>query len=164
MTIMLEQSDGTEARATIAPVTRPSPDDLLLLISDGATGDFDLDRIRLMKAAFLVMQKGPNEWQDCFTFRPYDYGPFDRRVYVGRDRLIAAGLLASDPHARYDDYSVTDAGKARLAEIDDELGKDRADWVRNIGRWVTSRSFSSLIKSIYAAYPDYAEHSALVRG
>jgi len=141
----------------------PSQEDLLLLIADGAAGPYDLDRIRLMKAAFLVDQKGPKDWEGTFAFRPYTYGPFDSDIYIARDGLMDAGLLISEPGRRYHAYKVTEGAQAKLAEIEAEIGKPYADWVRGIGRWVAERSFSALIQSIYAEYPAYAEHSALVR-
>jgi hypothetical protein len=140
----------------------PSQEDLLLLIADGAGGAFDLDRIRLMKAAFLVDRKGPESWE-VFSFRPYTYGPFDSDVYRAKDHLLSEGLLKTEPSRRYSSYHVTDAGRARVAEIESEIGTRHADWVRTVGDWVTQRSFSKLIQSIYAEYPDYAKHSALVR-
>jgi hypothetical protein len=163
---MLEASDGTSAKS--ATLTRmagmgPSQEDLLLLIADGAAGSYDLDRIRLMKAAFLVDQMGPEAWGEVFAFRPYTYGPFDSDVYRARDELMDEELLESAAGRRYHAYSLTDAGKERVKQIEHEIGKSYADWVRRIGAWVTERSFSSLIQSIYAKYPDYAKHSALVR-
>jgi len=166
LTIMLERSDGTSAKsASLVPMLAggPSQEDLLLLIADGAAGSYDLDRIRLMKAAFLVDQKGPEGWAGTFAFRPYTYGPFDSDIYIARDALVDEGLLSSEPGRRYHAYKVTDAARSRLADIERKIGKPHADWVRGIGLWVTERSFSSLIQSIYAEYPAYAEHSALVR-
>jgi hypothetical protein len=166
LTIMLEASDGTSAKsATLSHMVGagPSQEDLLLLIADGAAGSYDLDRIRLMKAAFLIDQMGPETWGNIFAFRPYTYGPFDSDVYRARDELVREGLLVSEPNRRYHAYDVTEAGKQRVAQIESEIGRSYADWVRQIGAWVTARSFSSLIQSIYAQYPAYAEHSALVR-
>jgi hypothetical protein len=151
--------------ASLTPMAArgPSQEELLLLIADGADGSQDLDRIRLMKAAFLVDQKAPEAWGGTFAFRPYTYGPFDSDVYRARDQLLDQGLLAAEPKRRYGAYTLTEAGTARVAEIESEIGKEHANWVRQIGSWVTHRSFSKLIQSIYAEYPDYAKHSALVR-
>ncbi len=165
---MLEPSDGKAALSgTLPPVVTekvPSTDDVLLLIAKGAeTGRFDLDRIRLMKAAFLVAMRGPEAWQNQFSFRPYTYGPFDAGIYRARDSLMERDLLRSDG-GRYDSYVLTDAGHGAVDGIEQGVGENRASWVRGIGEWVTSRSFASLIQSIYAEYPDYARDSALVRG
>jgi hypothetical protein len=164
MTIMLEASDGASAgTANLSTMPRgaPSQEDVLLLIADGAEGPYNLDRIRLMKAAFLVDRKGPDSWDGMFAFRPYTYGPFDSDVYRARDHLMEQGFLLSVP-GRYGTYRLTNKGKERVAEIETEIGDIAANWVRSIGRWVTRRSFSKLIQSIYAEYPDYAKHSALV--
>jgi hypothetical protein len=140
---------------------RLAQEDVLLLIADGASGTFDLDQIRLMKGAFLVSQRGRPEWKTLFAFRPYSYGPFDSSVYRARDALIANGLLRVEAR-RYHSYELTDAGRARVAELEHALGDD-ADWFRWIGRYVTTRSFSRLLDEIYAAYPDYAKRSVVMQ-
>jgi hypothetical protein len=141
---------------------RLAQEDVLLLIADGATGTFDLDQIRLMKGAFLVSQRGRPQWKSLFDFRPYGYGPFDSSVYRARDALIANGLLRATQPSRYHRYELTDAGDARVDELDHALGGD-ADWFRQIGRYVTTRSFSRLLDEIYAEFPLYAKRSVVLQ-
>jgi hypothetical protein len=140
--------------------TRPlTQEDLILTLADGATGPYDLDRIRLMKGCFIVSERGRREWRNLFEFRPYAYGPFDRSVYSARDAAIADGLLMNDPHGRYDDYALTDSGRARVAEVEAAIGGANADWVRRVGHYVTSKSFAQLLREVYARWPDYASRS-----
>jgi len=137
-----------------------STEDLVLAIAAGADGPYDLDPIRLMKACFLVSQRGRPAWKVAFRFRPYDYGPFDRGVYAARDALLAHGLLQADSNGRrYPSYSLTEAGRARAAELKDVLGDDGLSWLARIGRYVTSKTFSRLLDEVYAAYPDFAVKS-----
>jgi hypothetical protein len=110
-----------------------------------------------MKGAFLVVERGRAEWRGLFRFEAYDYGPFDRHVYDARDRVILDDLLEVIP-GRYDSYRLTELGRARTRELDTEIGDD-ADWVRRIGRYVTTRSFAQLLNEVYDAHPDYAVRS-----
>lgn len=137
------------------------PEDVVLLIAAGASGPFEFDPIRLMKGAFLVSQRGPTEWRGYFDFSPYSYGPFDSGVYVLRDKLLSAGLLRAEPHGRYESYQLTDGGKRRVAELRTTLPKQTSEWVSSVGSYVTSKSFSRLLREIYAAFPGYATRSVL---
>ncbi len=137
------------------------PEDVVLLIAAGAAGPFEFDPIRLMKGAFLVSQRGPGEWREYFDFSPYSYGPFDSGVYVLRDQLLTRGLLRAERHGRYESYTLTEAGKARVAELRSLLPERTSDWVSSIGSYVTSKSFSRLLREIYGAFPEYATRSVL---
>lgn len=135
-----------------------SREDILLLIAEGGEhGPYPFDAIRAMKGCFLVSQRGRSAWRNQFSFRPYDYGPFDPAVYRTRDQLIADGLLAETP-GQYPGYVVTDVGRARCQrlEADDYAA---AEWLRKIGRWTTSRSFGELLREVYAKFPKYATRS-----
>jgi hypothetical protein len=143
------------------PETSPTREDALLLIAEGATGPYNLDPIRLMKGAFLVSQIGPEDWRDLFAFGPYHYGPFDSSVYRARDALIESDLLRATPDGRYDKYEVTEAGKARIAELEASMGLPVPNWMRGVGQWVTGRSFSELLNQIYKRYPEFAKRSVV---
>lgn len=133
-------------------------DDLLLLMAKGAEeGTYPFDAIRTMKSSFIVSQRGLTEWRDLFDFRPYDYGPFDASVYRSRDSLVAQGLLEVRP-GNYDATCLTDAGQARVQELEGQLGPS-ADWLKQIGRWASSRSFAQLLREVYTEYPDFADRS-----
>ncbi len=133
----------------------------MLLIADCDDGGFPLDPIRLMKGCFLVSQIGRDEWRGLFDFEPYDYGPFDTSVYRTRDELLANGFLESREAGRYGQYVVTDLGKDHLHELVQrgEATAADAEWFRSIGRWVTSKSFSELLREIYDHFPNYATRS-----
>ena len=136
-------------------------EDVILLIASGAAGAFEFDPIRLMKGAFLVAQRGPTEWRGFFHFEPYSYGPFDSSVYVMRDNLLARGLLRAEKHGRYESYSLTEAGQARVDELKRSVPKQTADWTASVGRYVTSKSFSRLLREIYGAFPEFATRSVV---
>ena len=133
--------------------------DVMLLIADGADGPFPLDPIRLMKGCFIVAEIGPDEWKRLFEFRPYDYGPFDPSVYRACDALLGKGLLVATPAGRYSHYTITETGRERASSIATEMDPSLAEWLRNIGHWVTSKSFNDLLREIYDRFPDYASRS-----
>jgi hypothetical protein len=133
--------------------------DIMLLIADGADGSYPLDPIRLMKGCFIVDQIGPAEWKGLFAFEPYDYGPFDSSVYRARDALVGKDLLLRYPAGRYSQYAISEAGRERAAMLASSMDKPAADWLRNIGHWVTSKSFTELLREIYERFPDYATKS-----
>lgn len=133
--------------------------DVVLLIAAGADGPFRLDPIRVMKGCFLVSQRGAPEWQTLFNFSPYDYGPFDSTVYRARDALLAHGLLVDDGSTRYGAYALTRDGHAAAQRLRDLIGPANADWFAQIGRYVTSKSFTDLLDEVYAAYPTFATNS-----
>lgn len=136
-------------------------EDVILLIASGATGAFEFDPIRLMKGAFLVAQRGPTEWRDYFGFEPYSFGPFDSGVYVMRDNLLTQGLLRAKKHGRYESYALTDAGRARVAELKSATPRQTVDWTASVGSYVTSKSFSRLLREIYGAFPEFATRSVM---
>jgi hypothetical protein len=137
-------------------------EDLILLLADGAEeGQYDLDPIRIMKGCFIISQAGRTSWRTLFRFRPYDYGPFDVRVYGARDSLIAEGLLRREKTGRYANYTLTDDGRTRVEEIEQEIDENAADWVRRVGHYVTSKSFSRLLDEVYARWPDFAVRSVV---
>jgi hypothetical protein len=146
-------------RVSDAPVADLSQEDVLLLLAAGATGPYDLDPIRLMKGTFVVAERGPLRWRNLFHFRPYDYGPFDVDVYRARDVLIANGLIEPDSRGAYARYRLTERGRERAAEVEARLPTNVREWMASVGRYVTSRSFSQLLREIYAEFPQFATRS-----
>lgn len=120
---------------------------------------FGMDSIRAMKGCFLVSELGRDSWNLGFDFRPYAYGPFDVRVYQYRDELLREGFLElADAEAPYEQCVLTDAGESRARAFASHLGED-AEWVEGIGKWVSSQTFSDLLREVYARFPDYAAES-----
>jgi hypothetical protein len=148
----------------VIPISRDgylSAEDIVVGIATGAKGPYDLDPIRVMKSCFLVSQRGREQWKAAFRFEPYDYGPFDRGVYGAVEALVARGLLDADHSARYPTYRLTDSGRQRAREIREAIGEQAASWLEQVGRYVTSRSFSQLLEEIYAAFPAFAMRSVV---
>jgi uncharacterized protein YwgA len=133
----------------------------LLVASRKAASDDEkqpLDRLRMQKAVFLLQEKGPESWRR-FQFHPYDWGPYSRELAATVVGLAAEGLLDKDDVRFYSAYKTTDRGEEIAAEIFANLRPEERELVRRIRHFVTTRSFSQLLKEIYSAYPSYAAAS-----
>lgn len=139
--------------------------DLLLSILAAANGQ-PYEPVQVQKATFLVLANLPWLVDDgpAFAFEPYDYGPFDRAVYVEAEQLARNGLAVIHPSSsgRWKTYAASEAGVAygrrSLAVLAPEVGQ----YVEEIARWVRAQEFGNLVRSIYQAYPDMRANSVFV--
>ena len=128
------------------------PDWLVLLLglpeADG-TAPPSMDRVRVMKCLF-ILSKNFTISGDFYNFRPYNYGPFDDTVY--RD----AELLAREGWIEQQDVRYTALGPAvqRANELAPTLNPAFVAKLREVRAWANTQSFSTLVKAIYAAWPE----------
>jgi uncharacterized protein len=128
----------------------------------GAADGRSFSPVQIQKAAFLVDRNLPEifDANSRFDFEPYDYGPFDRDVYIEINALEMQGLASlSKAIGRFTEYSATDQGVERANEILDALPDHQSDYIRRVVDWVRSLSFARLVKSIYEEYPDMRANS-----
>ncbi len=144
--------------------------DLPVLLASNLTASpgsesFPLDRVRMQKAAFLLTQRGTEEWKGLYDYQPYDWGPYSRGLTHDVERHLAAGRLRVEqvPGARYGRYATTQTGEALAEQAWTTLDSKQQVFITQIRRYVTSRSFSKLLHEVYAAYPDYATASRFSR-
>lgn len=113
--------------------------------------------VQLQKATFLITENlegiitdGPG-----FDFVPYDYGPFDADVYnEAQDlALIEDAVIAPSGQGRWNTYAASEGGLEYGRELLSKLDEEDREYIARTVKWVRSRSFSSLVKSIYDAYP-----------
>jgi hypothetical protein len=135
---------------------------LLLLLSSeaiGASGPPELDPLRIQKGMFLLSMRGPA--RDLYTFQPYDWGPFSSEVYADLDGLTARGYLNRHavPGKSWSTYEVTSRGYEMARSVATLIGSDAVNWLRSAREYLTTRSFSQLLREIYAEYPRYAVNS-----
>jgi uncharacterized protein len=118
---------------------------------------------QIQKAIFLIDTNLPQlvHTGSRFNFVPYNYGPFDRDVYVEAERLEKEGaaVIASVPNGRWMTYAASDAGLKRGEQILSRLNLQSRQYVESVVEWVLAQSFGSLVKSIYDAYPNMRENS-----
>lgn len=134
----------------------------LLTMSQLAAGlgePYPLDRIRVQKAVFLLTKRGSLAWRNLYAYRPYNWGPYSSQLSSDTDALVRAGLLEDVPGARYGQYRATPRGEALAAQAWAALSSQEQSFIRTVRAYVTSRSFTQLLREVYAAYPDFATAS-----
>lgn len=138
----------------------------LVLAVLGAANGSGYSPAQLQKALFLIDRNLPGIVADgdSFQFRPYDYGPFDRGVYVEADALAANGLarIERSPTSGYRSYFASEDGIQRAAECLENLSEAQRNYIETVSRWVRSMSFAKLVKSIYEEYPEMRANSIFV--
>ena len=135
--------------------------DALLAIMGSANG-LPFSPVQLQKAVFLVDRNLPQVFDQGsrFNFAPYDYGPFDREVYVEAKALEMLDLTISGRTSNgYIEYSVTDLGLSKAEDLITQLDAPSAEYIKKVSAWVRSMSFAKLVKSIYEAYPEMRANS-----
>ena len=116
--------------------------------------------VQVQKLFFLVDREasrlvdGPH-----FEFQPYDYGPFDRAVYVELDSLQAQGLVNAQNTGRYRVYSLSPEGYRQGMHNLHRLGNPARSYIEQAARWVLSLNFQQLVAAIYRRYPDMKVNS-----
>jgi uncharacterized protein YwgA len=136
----------------------------LLLASDRFAPDQErepLDRVRLQKGVFLLQVRGSNEWKTLYEFMPWDWGPYSHDLARDVNQLVRRGLLEEEriQYRRYPRYRTTAEGEAICKSLSVKLSAKERDYIGKVRTYVTSRSFSQLLREVYAAYPKYAEAS-----
>ena len=136
--------------------------DLVLAVLSCAEGR-PYTPVQIQKAMFLIVQQMPDLIQNGpdFDFQPYDFGPFESDVYSEASALKAEGLAVIAPSGigNWNTYAASDAGVATGKELLNELSEGNRDFLMRVSAWVRAQSFSSLVKSIYDAYPAMKENS-----
>ena len=118
--------------------------------------------VQIQKAAFVLDRNLPQLFSDGskFHFTPYDYGPFDRSVYSEVEKLEAEGLAVVNQSAgRWRTYAASPQGVEQGKLLLAALPAAHSDYVRRVSEWVRSLDFATLVKSIYAAYPEMKANS-----
>lgn len=132
---------------------------LLFLGADG--GKYDIDQVRAMKGLFLLSKEDIHPEAEFYSFDPYDYGPFDSRVYRDLDILEAEGLVDASTHwgSNKRTYHLTDEGLREYEKVLTETPVEKAASVNKVKQRVTSLGFDELLEQIYTEYPEYQGRS-----
>ena len=137
---------------------------MLAAMSPAGTGPFS--PVQVQKLFFLLdrnvskQTKGPH-----FNFVPYDYGPFDKKVYRELEVLKNEGLveilMPSGQNSRV--YHLTNKGLEVGEEAFGKFPKDVQRYIGEIVNFVLSLSFAELVSAIYQAYPEMRVNSVFVQ-
>ena len=138
----------------------------LLLAVLAAARERAYQPVQIQKAMFLLDQNVPEIITDGdrYNFEPYDYGPFDKRVYKDAERWSLFGLaeITPSPNGRWKRYAVSEKGLERGEALLDALSDDYRAYIMAISEWVRSLGFNEVVKSSYTVYPDMKKNSVFV--
>lgn len=94
-----------------------------------------------------------------FDFRPYDYGPFDRTVYVELDSLQSQDLVQTRGTSSYRIYGLTHPGFISGNQILSTTSAAASKFLKEAAYWIRSLNFQQLVAAIYNRYPDMKANS-----
>lgn len=138
------------------------PEDWTLLAICAAKGK-GLSPVQLQKSLFLLGRKlSKEELGDHFyEFSPYNYGPFDVKIYQDAEMLEEMGMVSitQSPERRWKIYQATPGGLEFATKLRAEASPHAIEYLDTVVTWVLGRSFRELISAIYAKYPEFRENS-----
>ena len=133
---------------------------LLLALSKSPGGA--MSPVQIQKAMFLFGQgAGDSIGADFYSFQPYDYGPFDAAIYADLRRMRSLGRVRGEwnPDRRWKTWTITGSGRKAALVLENDADARLAEYLGRIVAWVRGRSFSDLLRGVYAAYPEFAVNS-----
>jgi uncharacterized protein len=109
---------------------------------------------QIQKALFLLSRESPELFSESpgYTFRPYDYGPFDSAVYDDIDSSVRRGN-AEIIRGWVRSYRATAAGVEEGKQLLEKLDEEDRDHVRKVSddsRGLVAATFGGLAKVLAA--------------
>lgn len=129
----------------------------LVLAVFAASKDAILTPVQIQKLLFLIDKKIPQRVDGPhFNFEPYDYGPFDKEIYLVLDKLSLSGdiEISCNSSTNVREYRLTPQGQARGEEVLKTINGTIVDYIKGLSEFVRSLSFAELVSTIYKAYPE----------
>ncbi|MDD5523530.1 MAG: hypothetical protein PHI84_22155 [Kiritimatiellae bacterium] len=115
--------------------------------------------VQVQKLLFLIDKEIPDLVEGPhFSFRPYDYGPFDSNVYDVLEQLQKQGLANIIIH-KWRNYQLTENGQEEGTKILKNLDKTAQQYISEASLFVRRLSFNELVSAIYKAYPEMRANS-----
>lgn len=119
-----------------------------------------LEPIQVQKTLFKFAEESGADESERYDFEPYNWGPCSFDIYDDLAELRETGLVEFQPSGRgWNVYHVTEKGEQAALELRDSVDSDLVSTMDDIREYVTSRSFSRLLKDVYSDYPNSAERS-----
>ena len=116
--------------------------------------------VQVQKLLFLIDREasalvgGP-----FFNFTPYNYGPFDKRVYKEIEALALVGLADITEGGGGRNFALTPAGQVQGEQLLNGLPAAAQEYITRVSGFVRGLSFSALVSAIYKRYPDMRVNS-----
>jgi hypothetical protein len=97
-----------------------------------------LDRIRLMKALFLIWHRSGRTLENYYEFTPYMYGPCSFDLYAELDAAQQEHLVSQAPHsvAQWAAYYLTPKGASRAEAVQAITSKEIVNLIRAVAEKV----------------------------
>lgn len=133
----------------------------LVLAALAAGGGGAHSPVQVQKLLFIVQKNVGGDTGTPFTFRPYDYGPFDASVYDVLRQLESEGLAAAQTTSRgWKIYKLTAEGQQQgAALLDQEVDGQIRRYIQDVSAFVRGHSFADLVSAVYKAYPEMKVNS-----
>lgn len=130
-------------------------------LASSAGERYPLDRIRMQKAIFLLARRGAPGWRELYRYKPYNWGPYSPQLADDMDKLVQRGLVEVEqvPGSRYPKYQATTEGDVLASEVWSAMQPAERNFIRSVRSYVTGRSFTQLLREVYAEYPEFATAS-----
>ncbi|MGA9391126.1 MAG: hypothetical protein WBV69_11830 [Candidatus Sulfotelmatobacter sp.] len=123
-------------------------------------GGYRYSPVQVQKLLFLLERQIPGAFNGPhFHFQPYHYGPFDSAVYQQLEQSAARGLVLIDHSSSPRSFILTTDGAAIGNRALDALPPPIREFVARTCDFVRTQSFSSLVSSIYKAFPEMRANS-----
>lgn len=139
--------------------------DLPLLLSSNLvkadSEQYPMDRIRMQKAVFMLVQRGPEGWKTLYDYKPYNWGPYSGALTADLGMLASRHMIEADGtvFAKYPGYVASSDGERQAQELWSQLPEREKRFLMAVRAYVTTKSFPQLLREVYAAYPDFATKS-----
>jgi uncharacterized protein len=134
-----------------------------LLLALEAAGRSGLTPAQLQKSLFLLDKEIPQSFAggDRYYFSAYNYGPFSKQIYDDAERLAAEGLVSITraEGQNFNDYRITAVGEERAARLKSGVNSSSLGYLKIVVDWAKTKSFSELVRAIYAKYPEFRANS-----
>ena len=134
----------------------PKKNWILLLLNT-----YPMDRVRIMKALFLIWYRSQRNIPGYFKFKPYLYGPCSFEVYDALDELLDERLVVQLPHSiqKWAGYYLTEKGKSAIKQI--RIDEKIHNLIKDTAKEVSNLTFYGLLKQVYKEAPEYTINSVM---
>lgn len=123
------------------------------------------DRIRLMKALFLIWHRSGRNISDFYEFVPYLYGPCSFDLYRELGLALQEQLVTQAPHPimQRATYFLTPKGERVATSMRKRIQPAFLQLIRSVAKEIGSVGFYDLLRRVYAEAPDFASQSVVFR-
>ena len=138
----------------------------LILAAMSPAGNDSFSPVQVQKLFFLLdMNIAKQTAGPHFKFEPYDYGPFDKQVYLELGKLRDDGLVEIFEANQYGSriYRLTNEGRRIGEEALCKLPEAVQKYICEVVKFIRSLSFAELVSAIYKSYPAMKVNSVFVQ-